>query len=497
MELKKLIKNTSFLATTKIAQFLAGIVRAKINAVYLGTTGVGLFNQLNFLTYKMSQFTMLSMNDAVVKQIAENRDDENIKKIIASSLKGYIYMVSIFIIIIIILLSVLSKQLSTYVFGGEEYKIYIYLAILSFPILILDSIPSAILKGFKEIKAISFARILITVVNLLIFIPLVLMYKLEGAMYYLPLSYLITAFINYVWLRKIRLKEINLSLRDIIFSQLNVIHMKEMILFSGFGFIVGLSAIISEFICRSIVVKQLGVNMLGLYSPIITWSELIVGFLLPSFHTYLYPRFCEGKSNQEISGILNDSIRLVTFILIPMLFIGIPYREIFIKLFYSSEFIGAAKYLPYHFLGVCFYVWFNAMTMSLTPTGRIKWNATFLLLYYITDVMIVAFFVPRIGLYGWMLKFIISPVLYSVILYIMLNRNIKFILKKENIFLLSYLVLGAFVIILMGLIDNMSFVLYVTGPIFVLLSYFLLKKNERSGLYSAIWKYISMKNNNI
>lgn len=493
MELKKLIKNTSFLVTTKVAQFLTGIVRAKINAIHLGTTGVGLFNQLNFLTYKMSQFTMLSMNDAVVKQIAENRDDQNIKEIIASSLKGYIFIVSLFVIIIVILLIIFSQQLSAYVYGDIKYKAYIYLAILSFPILILNSIPFAILKGFRNVKAISLAQISITAVNLIIYIPLVLIYNLKGAMYYLPISYIVTALINYVWLRKTNLKENRITFGNVLRAPINFIHLKEMILFSGFGLIVGLAAIVSEFMCRSVVVKHLGVDMIGLYAPIITWSELIIGFLLPSFNTYLYPRFCEVNSNKEVNGILNDAIRLGTFFLIPLLFIGIPYKEILIKLFYSFEFISASKYLPYHFLGVCFYVWFNAMTMSLTPTGRIKWNAAFLLLYYFTDVLIVIYFVPRIGLYGWMLKFIISPVLYSTILYLLLNKKINFKFSKKNIWLMMYLLMGALLIIALGFIDNTHYIVYTIGPILLLLTYFLLKKNEKDDLYKAVGKYFKRK----
>ena len=69
----------------------------------------------------------------------------------------------------------------------------------------------------------------------------------------------------------------------------------------------------SEFVCRSIVVSNLGVDSIGLYSPIIMWASMITGFILPSFSTYLYPRFCEIKSDVEISSLLNDGIRLGTF----------------------------------------------------------------------------------------------------------------------------------------------------------------------------------------
>lgn len=93
MELKKLIKSTSFLISTRFAQFFVGTVRAKINAIFLGTEGIGIVSQLDFLSQRITQITQLSMNDAIVKQIAENRDKDNIKDVICSSLKSYILLV--------------------------------------------------------------------------------------------------------------------------------------------------------------------------------------------------------------------------------------------------------------------------------------------------------------------------------------------------------------------------------------------------------------------
>ena len=69
MEFKTLLKNTSFLAGTRMVQFLTGLVRTKLIAVFLGTIGTGLVAQLTFVTQKMSQFTLLSMSEAVENKL--------------------------------------------------------------------------------------------------------------------------------------------------------------------------------------------------------------------------------------------------------------------------------------------------------------------------------------------------------------------------------------------------------------------------------------------
>ena len=125
---------------------------------------------------------------------------------------------------------------------------------------------------------------------------------------------------------------------------------------------------------------------------------MITGFILPAFSTY--PRFCELNSNKEISSLLNDGIRLGTFAMMPLLLIGIPYKNIIISLFYSDEFLGASVYLAYHFIGVTFYVWWYVFGQSMTPTGRIKQHGVFLMLYFALDMIVTYFFVKEIGLYG-------------------------------------------------------------------------------------------------
>ncbi|NQU85303.1 MAG: oligosaccharide flippase family protein, partial [Mariniphaga sp.] len=250
MELKKLVKNTSYLMLTKVFQFIAGIFRSKLNAVLLGTAGVGIVNQLTFLTQSLTKFTLLSMSEAVVKQIAESRDKDTVTEVINSSLKSYIILILSFMSISIILFNYFSDDLTKYVFGDIKYIRYFFIALFTFPILVLNSIPFAILKGFKNVKAISQARVLIIIVNLLIFIPLIILYKLDGAIIFIPSSYILTLTINYLFVKYQHLSNLKISFLSIMKAPLHKGYVKELLLFSGVGLSVGSYSIFSEFTCR-------------------------------------------------------------------------------------------------------------------------------------------------------------------------------------------------------------------------------------------------------
>ena len=480
MELKKLVKNTSFLMGSSFIQFLAGVIRSKLSAILLGTTGIGIINQLNFLTQNTSQLTSLGMSDAVAKQIAENSSSKNIRDIICSSLKSFIALMTIFMILSLSLLLLFSEHFSFYTFGDIKYIKYFYIGALCLPFLLFTNVPYAILKGFKNSKAISQSRVVSIIINLIIFVPLILIYKLKGAVIFVPIYFFNNLVIYYYFVNKIYFRELNIRFKDIITASINKLHLKELLIFSSLSLILTISTVISDFLCRSIVVTNLGVDKLGLYSPIITWAGLFTSFLLPSLSTYLYPRFCETKTNGEVSGVLNDAFRLSTFSLLPLLFLGIPFREFFIELFYSSKFLEASIYLPFHFLGVVFNVWFYIFSQSMTPKGKIKQHVFFMVLFNITNVLLTYILVPRFGLNGWMLKFFVVPFLFFLVYYMYIKSKMDFILILSNLFLMLFIVSGSVILITVSFYDNMLTLNYLFGIILILLTYFFLKDTEKT-----------------
>lgn len=486
MEFKKLIKNTSYLASTRVVQFIAGIFRSKLNAIYLGTEGVGIVGQFLMLTKSSSQFTNLSMSEAVVKQIAENSNSKESKSLIASSIKTYIITVSAFILISTTLIFFFRNEITIYVFGKDIYIKFFYLAILTFPLLIIDSIFFSILKGFRGIKHISSARIGTIISNLIVFIPLIVLYKLKGAIVYFPISFLITLSWNYYFTNKYYLKPNGLNFNSIINAPIKSSFRKEMLTFSGYGLIISMIAILSVFIGRSLIVTNLGIEKIGIYSPIIRWAGLFTGFLMPAFNTYLYPRFCEVKSNNESTGILNDAIRLTSFSLLPLLLFAIPFRFFFIKLFYSTDFLEAAIYLPYHLLGIIFSVWSFVFAQSMTPRGFIKQHSIFNFIYYSLNIILAYLLVPRFGLYGWMHKSVIASFLLFILYFIFLRTKTNFKLTISNKLLMIYVFSSPIIVILIEKIFGTHFYGMIIGPVLFLLTYFLLTNNEKEFLQKKL-----------
>ncbi|MBV1911901.1 MAG: oligosaccharide flippase family protein [Kangiellaceae bacterium] len=479
-DFKSLVKNTSILGGARVVEFIAGLVKVKLGAVMLGTVGIGVFSQLNFLSQKLSNFTMLSTGEALVKQVAENADNDESRQLILSALKSYILLVSFFMLASLVVLFILSEKITLYVFGDLQYFHAFLIALVSLPLLILNSIPYALMRAFKDLKAIAKARVLIVVINLVHSLPLIYFFYLEGAVASVFFSHLIGLLINYLLAKKLYFQKYNISLVNVFKAQLIPKFVKELVKFSGFGLSIGLYVIVSEFVCRGIVVTSLGIEAIGLYSPVVMWSTLFTGFLVPALTTYLYSSLCQAKNNSEISLLLNDGLRLATFGLIPLLFLAIPFRDLIIAVFYSSDFLEVGKYLPFHFLGVVFHVWFSVLGKSMTSTGRIGHHGFFRFLFLSLDIGVTYYCVLEWGLYGWMLKHIVSPVIFYNVYLIYCKRNMSLKLSVNNVSLMFYLLLGSGVLICVdAFFDLGAMANYFIGPVLLFFSWHFLRGFEK------------------
>lgn len=439
-EFQNLLRNTATLAGARLFQFATGLFRIKISAIILGPAGLGLIDQLTFLTNKISQFVTVGTVEAFVKQLSENNSQQRNVELIKSAFKSYFLVILFFVLLSVILLLTFSKDISEYVFGGSSYLNFYFIALITFPLLVIGTFPFSVLKAFKNIREISRARMIISVVQILLALPIIYLYELNGAALYIPISYFIDFAIIFFIARKLHLRDMGITFTSIMKANLVPSYLRELFVFSGFGLTVGVYLIISEILCRGIVVDQLGVEAIGIYSPILLFASVFTGFVLPSLSTYLFPRFAEiQKNNAAISSLINDALRLSSFGLVPMLFIGIPLSEVLIKVFYSADFIKSYKFLPFHFVGLAFYVWWYVFTQSFTPTGRIKIHGIFRIFYFSIDIGVTYFGVKYFGLYGWMFKHIISPFIFFWVYYLYSKKNMGFRMISANALLMSYI----------------------------------------------------------
>lgn len=487
MELKNLAKNTTILAFPKIINFLLKLIRAKLNAILIGTMGVGIVSQLQVVFNKLSQMSLLAMNIGCTKLIAEKNTEEK-KEEIASIIKTIFILVLPLTVIIYLSGFLFSKQITKLILGENDLNKYFLIIFMVFPFLTIASVLKSVLTGFKKIKYIAISELLLVLITFVTFVPLIYYFHISGAVVNYAISIITTFILAYIYTLQKTLKSIGVSVNDIVKSKYSKIYAKELLIIGGIGMTLGYYDIFYEITSRSILVNQLGISKIGLYSPIIAWGGLFTGLIFPSISQYIFPRLSETKSDEEIALIINDILRFVTFVVLPFILLGISYRDIALRIFYSSEFLEAAKYLPFHFFGILWVAWWYALMQIFTPTGRVKKYVPFGVSFTTINFIIIYLFVPVYGLWAWVATFSIIPVIAVITLFIYFKKEIGLSINNENKKIIIYGVLSSLLIILIPVPQKY---LYFIGPLLVGGMCFFIKENEKEYIYAIVVKYLN------
>ncbi|MBN1637757.1 MAG: oligosaccharide flippase family protein [Ignavibacteriales bacterium] len=482
MELRNIAKNTSYLAGSRVISFIIGIFRAKINALYLGTTGVGIVSQLQDTLNKFSSISTFGMESGCLKLIAEKKNNENNQDVL-NVLKTYFILILPLTLLIYLGGLIFNEYLAKIFLGNASYKYYFLIAFTLFPFIVLRSIPSSILYGYKKISFIALSEIIISVLMFIIYIILVLKFDILGVVINLSLTILVTfvVFAYYAFFKVLRSN--GFGIKDILIAKISRTYSYEILAIGGIGMILGYFEIACDAASRAYLINSVGIGEFGLYSPIIAWSGLFAGFIYPSISGYLFPRFTEAKSDIEVTEVANDVLRLMTFTVIPFVFLGIAFRSIIIPLFYSSQFARAADYLPLHFISILFGTWIYVFTLIFTPTGRIKKYIPFGLGHNTFSLLLVLILTPLIGLWAWALKYFITYIILSIILLIYFQKEINFKFRSNNLSLIIYSIAGSVII---SIIPSKNILLFSVSLILTGSTIFFTKKNERAFLISKI-----------
>jgi len=491
LELKILAKNTLILASPKVLKFFVGILRAKFIAVFLGLTGAGIIDQLQDTITQIRNFTLSGLSDGMVKLIAHQNGIEIDVQKIGSIIKTYLVMIIPITITVTILGYIYADEITLYIFGNIQYKLYFQIGFIALPLAILSSTANALLKAYKEIRSFATAEVYIILINLIIFLPLVYFYKIPGGVVYVTLSFLVTFLVVFFLMRKNVFKKHNITIAAIKEGIISKEYFKNLLAFISYGVVGGVFYVFTEVTIRAIVVNDLGIDKLGLYTPITRWSNLFLGFIMPAIYTYLYPRLSEAKSDTEITAVVNDVFRLITFIALPFVIVGISTRQWIIPLFYSNEFIDASLYLPYHFSTLIFVIWSSIFAQIFWPTGRLMHQFIFVIIINALSLGLIYYFVPIFGLYGYLIKFTIVPLITALMYLGFWRTRIKFKFKKENITIILYALLCSVVLLLLK--DSVIYLQLVSVCLIIVL-YFLLKKQERDFLMKKIKVIFTKKN---
>lgn len=340
-------------------------IRTKCIALLLGPTGTGFLAQLAIFFEVLRIWGDLGSRRAVIKQVAEQRysgtdASPQYREIVKTSI--FLALFASFLVGGIV--AFFSPAISRMLYGNaSHYPFVIFLACL-LPLASLSTVIASIVKG--NLDYLAFAKYTLGAYGFVLLLTPVLIYffgtwgaaATMGLFFLFPmLAYLI----------------LNIKKPFLHFSKrLNFNALKEQ--FSQ-GFLQIYQDTWMHLIRLAIatwIIRGLGLSTMGIYQVVITFATVYMAIPMHAMSGYVFPLIAASRTPEEVNLALNDSLRFLTFVLVPIIVGVMVLPEMLIRIFFSDEFLAAAPVLQIQLLNTLFLVLGYAYGMALIAKGKVK-----------------------------------------------------------------------------------------------------------------------------
>jgi enterobacterial common antigen flippase len=442
------------------------LVRVKIVAVLLLPAGVGIVNQATNLLNTLTVILFLGLGPGIAKFLAahQSEGDEDAAAAIVTTSSAALVVTSVLGLAVGALL---ARPLAAWAFEDATLTLLVLISLAGVPLSVFYNLGRAFLQGHKEVRAIAVANVASAVLSFATVIPLVRIWGITGAVVNISLTWgLNAAFYWWFWLHKggrplFRRNAFNWSA------------LRELVRYGAASLAVGAATSLALLVVRRLVLAQLGADANGLYQAVYGLSVQYMTLVTGAMATYSFAqlsgiasRLPEGpERREELHREINNNVRLVLLVIVPVLSLVVLLRNLGLVVFYSPEFLPAAPLFPLQALGDLFMACAWAFGLALLPLGRV---AAWLLINLSAPLVLfagVTLLLPRSGLRAVVEAYALAQGLQALVSWWYLQRASGFRLTGRNARLLGISVVALSAI---GLFARDNVVGYAVGATILL-----------------------------
>ncbi len=400
--IKKILKSTLLMGGSAFLVMALDLVRVKILALTLGPEGVGTLSVLNHFHTVAVTFTSLGIGTGVVRCVSAScreGDHQTEQEVIRSAFQ-FSLLLSVGFSLIAILF---SSQVSRWIMGDARGSFWVMVYGGTLPLIAYTLISGSYLQGLKRIAAMAKINLYRSLLSIVFIIPAVWFWGLEGAVFSVVIVSGVHVLLNHHYLKTEHYLRAMFAWKPI-----NMATLRQLLPFGVTTLITGATYTLAQLGLKILIVRNLGLEMNGLYQPVWALTMTYPALVLSSMSAYSYPRLCELSSARDMTEEINAMLRVAVMLITPIMFFLVLARQPIVLVLYSAKFSPAADLIPFQVLGDFFKILTWSVGAFLLPIQKFR---PFVLGGVITDGLLVAAaaaLIPALGLHGAVAAFVLS-----------------------------------------------------------------------------------------
>ena len=342
------------------------------------------------------------------------------------------------------------------------------ISLVAVPLSVFYNLGRAFLQGHKEVRAIAIANVASAALSFVTVVPLVRVWGVTGAVINIALTWGLNA--GFYWRFWLRRSGRGLFRRHAFDWPV----LRELVRYGGASLAVGAATAIVLLAIRALVIRQYGAEQNGLYQAVYGLSIQYMTLVTGAMATYSFAqlsgiasRLSEGpERREELFREINNNVRLVLLVIVPVLAAAVLLRELGLIVFYSPEFLPAAELFPLQAVGDLFMACAWAFGLALLPLGRV---GPWLLINLSAPALFLggaALLLPALELRGVVLAYAGAQAFQAAFSGLYLRQAVGFRLTGPNARLLA---ISIFTLVVMAVSAGMGLAGYAVGAVLLLI----------------------------
>lgn len=343
---RQILKASSLIGGASLIKMVIGMVRTKFVAVLLGPAGIGLMGVYTAIIDMVGTVSSMGISTSGVRQIAESHGkavQDQVARVVRS-LRRTVWITGLLGMGLTILASTFLSRIS---FESTDHAIAIALLGITILLANISAGQSCILQGTRRIADLARVTIIGALAATLISVPCYYFWGKDGIVPGLILTAVANLGTSWWYARKVPINPAIVS-----WHQTRIEASKMLRL--GFPLMLaGLLTVLTGYLIRIVLIRQVGLDGVGIWQAAFNLSALLVNFVLGAMAADYYPRLTAvAHDNTLISRNVNEQTEVALFLAVPGLAATIIFAPIAIAIFYSGRFDAAVDVLRWSVYGI-------------------------------------------------------------------------------------------------------------------------------------------------
>jgi PST family polysaccharide transporter len=401
------IVRTGFYTTiATAARLLAGLVAIKLVAWFAGPEGVGKLGQFMSLMSLLAVLAGGGISAAVVKYVAEYRDDPQRLSRLLSAALWYAFCASCLMGCIALLL---SRQLAVWLLGDAHYQGLIrILAVAQLGIALLNYI-LAVINGFMDIRRLAFIQVTGSLIGIVLMVWLSRWLHLYGALLALVIGQLSWLVVGLpAWWRSSHFR------RGMLRMQFDREMTWRLAAFSVMTLSSALLPPLVNIAVRDRLALQFGWEQVGYWQAVSKVSDAYLLFLTTAINIYYLPKLASTHGRAALQSELRNACRYILPAVVALAAVVYVLREWVTRLLFSADFVSANALYGPQLVGDVIKIASFILSYLMLAKAMTRLFVISECVFAGTYLVLVCAFTARFGLIGAMYAFAFNYLLYLV-----------------------------------------------------------------------------------